>query len=59
MMKTVIGRKSFPYHTLTQIMDYFSCSPLNTSEDIRKINETIDNPNYAEMRHIRDMVTSF
>ena len=27
----VIARDGFFYHILTQIMDFFSCSPLNTS----------------------------
>ena len=47
------------YHTLTLIMNFFSCSPQNTSFYIGKTWTRLPgNPEYSEMRH-GDVVSTF
>ena len=53
----VITRDGNFYLILTQIMDSFSCSPLNTSfytgKNIKRLPE---NPEYAEIQRICDIL---
>ena len=48
----MIATDGFVYPILTRIMDSLSCSPQNIAFYIGKtLKRTLENPEYAEMRH--------
>ena len=50
--QTVIARDRFSYSIITWIMNYFSRSPLDTSDSIEKHEKRpSENPEYSDMQH--------